>query len=622
MRRVVVDMQNALFADAISAALKNFDSDFCVYQSEKPEKTTTLCSYIQAEVLIMEVTSYMPWKLEERMKIRDVLKTENPDCKVVLMVDENTERQLADRVRHTKKDGPLERYGSILRAVIYIGLFTAWGVSIRRRIIQPQVKRYMTAISVFMVFWITVRTIRYLFIEAPDVLRYLWYLYYLPMLFIPFFAVFVALSLGKPESFHLPKWTKLLYIPTTVFLLLVLTNDFHQLVFDFPEDAPVWNNDYHYAGGYFLVLGWLLLCVLAALVTMFINCRIPSSRKVFVLPFVPIILALTYGIFYIFRVPWLTLIAGDMTVVFCLLIAAVLECCVRCGLIQTNTGYGELFDIGTIGAQIVDLDYHMQYASSNAMPISQDVMRAAENAGVNIDKNTLLKSCRINGGYVLWQEDITDMAALMEKLEENRKNIEESNCIEEENYKTKVRINALREKNRLYDQLQKQTVRQINLLDGLLNQYESENDPEISRSLLAKIGTIGAYIKRRGNLLFIEEKTEVTDMAELSACLEESFTSLKFMDVECAIAIPEGHRIAVQGAARVYDFFEAVIEAAIDNLGSVWLKGRVLEDYILFYMEVESETDLSGLAGDADSCACEDGVWRFTIRIGKAGETA
>ncbi len=28
MRRVDVDMQNALFADAIAAALRNFDSDF------------------------------------------------------------------------------------------------------------------------------------------------------------------------------------------------------------------------------------------------------------------------------------------------------------------------------------------------------------------------------------------------------------------------------------------------------------------------------------------------------------------------------------------------------------------------------------------------------------------
>lgn len=115
MRRVVVDMQNALFADAISTALKNFDSDFYVYQSEKPEKTTDLCSYAQANILIMEVTAYTPWKLEERMIIRDEVKVKNPNCKVVLVVDENTDQKLADRVRQTKKDGLIDNfiYGSV-----------------------------------------------------------------------------------------------------------------------------------------------------------------------------------------------------------------------------------------------------------------------------------------------------------------------------------------------------------------------------------------------------------------------------------------------------------------------------------------------------------------------------
>ena len=40
MRRVVVDMQNALFADAIATALRNFGSDFEVYQSESPVKSS------------------------------------------------------------------------------------------------------------------------------------------------------------------------------------------------------------------------------------------------------------------------------------------------------------------------------------------------------------------------------------------------------------------------------------------------------------------------------------------------------------------------------------------------------------------------------------------------------
>ena len=133
---------------------------------------------------------------------------------------------------------------------------------------------------------------------------------------------------------------------------------------------------------------------------------------------------------------------------------------------------------------------------------------------------------------------------------------------------------------------------------------------------------IGAYIKRRGNLIFIEEKAEVTDTAELSACLEESFAGLKFMNVECALNIPEGLRIPVTGAARIYDLFEAAMEAALEDLRSVWLKGRALESAVAFYLEVESKTDLSRLAGRADSCGCEDGVWRFTLRVGKAGEPA
>lgn len=115
MRRVVIDMQNVLFADAVAEALRRFDSDFDPVMSEYPDKTLLLCESVLANVLIMEVTAYTPWKLEERMKIRDELRKRNPDCKIVLVVDENTEKKLADRVRQAKKDGLVDNfiYGSI-----------------------------------------------------------------------------------------------------------------------------------------------------------------------------------------------------------------------------------------------------------------------------------------------------------------------------------------------------------------------------------------------------------------------------------------------------------------------------------------------------------------------------
>ena len=115
MRRVVVDMQNALFSDAIATALRNFDSYFEVYQSESPAKTTDMCVFTEANILIMEVTAYTSWKLEGRMKIRNEVKAQSPSCKIVLVVDENTEKKLADKVRQAKKDGLSDSfiYGSV-----------------------------------------------------------------------------------------------------------------------------------------------------------------------------------------------------------------------------------------------------------------------------------------------------------------------------------------------------------------------------------------------------------------------------------------------------------------------------------------------------------------------------
>lgn len=115
MRRVVVDMQNILFADAVAMALRNFDSDFDVCCSESPEKTLDMCKYTVAQILIMEVTGYTPRLIEERIKLRNELKKAVPDCKIVFVVDENTEKKLADRVRQAKKDGLIDNfiYGSV-----------------------------------------------------------------------------------------------------------------------------------------------------------------------------------------------------------------------------------------------------------------------------------------------------------------------------------------------------------------------------------------------------------------------------------------------------------------------------------------------------------------------------
>ncbi len=516
------------------------------------------------------------------------------------------------------KVSPRYLFWGILRTLIYIGLYIGWGISIHKRVVQKAAKNTLIFISGLMIFWFIVRSIKYFFAMDVNVERYLWYSYYLPMLFIPQAAVQTAVLLGQPEEYILPKWLKLLYVPTTLCFLLVLSNDFHQCVFSFAAGEVWTDKGYRYAWGYYTVLLWEVVCAVTAFALMVYKCRLSQRKKY--LPVIGIGISILYAIIYASGAEWMQVIGGDITAALCLMFVCIFESCIYCGLIQTNTGYEELFEVCTMGAQITDRNYCVRYTSANAMELSEAVMREAEKGDVVVDKKTLIQNRPIQGGHILWQEDIEYIIMLLERMEENRKTIEESNCLEQENYQTKAKINMLREKNRLYDKLQTQTAGQIGLLNELLSQYEAEEDLVKSRRLLAKISVIGTYIKRYGNLIFIGERAEISDVVELGACLEESFSSLKLMGIECALTAPAGERIYVQDAVRIYSFFESIVESCVDSIQFMWVKIRPCGEELIVCMEVESEANLSSFFDKTEKGECEDGVWKFTFPVKKAGE--
>lgn len=115
MQKIVVDMQNFLFADSIAAAFRNSDYDIDVVRAETPNDTVELCQMYKPFVLVMEVTGYTPWLLCDRLRLRDEVKSVCPDCKIALLVDSNTEKQAAKDIRDAKKNGIIDQffYGSM-----------------------------------------------------------------------------------------------------------------------------------------------------------------------------------------------------------------------------------------------------------------------------------------------------------------------------------------------------------------------------------------------------------------------------------------------------------------------------------------------------------------------------
>lgn len=519
------------------------------------------------------------------------------------------------------------RYGyyaevlSIVRALIYIGLLAAWGISVQTRIIQTQVRRYLLVIAGLMLLWLTLRTVKYNTYHMTAE-RFLWYGYYLPMLFIPVLAVLVALSLGKPENYRLPKWTHFLYLPSALLFLLVLTNDLHQLVFFFPTGV-LSTREYGYGIGYYVVLAWMVLCAAAALVIILAKCRIPQSRRYLWLPVVPFALALGYCAAYIKGVYWVWLLAGDLTVSMCLIITAIFESCIQCSLIQSNTHYAELFHASTIGALITDRDFSVACAAENARSVdSQTLMAAAESPVVTAD-GIRISEAPIRWGHVFWEDDISPMLAVLKELDATREELQSYGSILQAENAQKARRKKLEEQERLYRAMQEKAAAPAVRLSNLAKALQGVQDADAARFLLWKMTVIGAYLKRRSNLIFLADRDGMVPVSEVALCLNESMDNLRLHVRRCASRLDFEGELRLETAAALYDFFEAAIELAMDDLSGAAANVTRKEDACVLSLMLQCGTDLTSLRAAYPDAFVEneDGVWYCTLSVREGGNT-
>ena len=514
------------------------------------------------------------------------------------------------------------RMCGILRSFIYIGLFIAWGISVRNRIIQNQVRHYMTTVSILIVFWFLIRTINYNFIPddaMPAWERYLWYNYYLGMLFIPQLSVLIALSIGKPEDYHLPKKTELLYIPTVLLFLLVITNDLHQLVFTFTGSTNVpLSGDYKYSIGYYMIVAWMIVCVVMMLFVLYNKCRIPGSKRRILLPCIPIVVLLIYCILYNLKIDWLRYIAGDITAVICLLYVIAFELCIQCRFIQSNTHYRELFDASNVSAAITDEEYNVCLSSKMAKIVPLETMHQTESGPVMLKDGTRLCSAPISGGYIFWQEDVSKLLAVLEELNNTQEELKDYGALLEEENKQKQRQRELEEQKRLFDAMQKSVLPAMEQLNVIIEQLGNTDDIESAKKLHGKVTVTGAYIKRRSNLVFLADQTGTVDARELLLCLNESISNLHLLGISGAVKLDVDGDMDGDTAGVLYDFFEAAIELSWDNLQGINVVVSKEQDMFHMTLMLRCEAHLSALADRFAGATAEkdEDVWYCSINVG------
>ena len=481
------------------------------------------------------------------------------------------------------------------RTSIYLGMYCAWVIYLNKHIVHKRMRQCLTAIGCLMVFWFFLRTIKYHVFQDPLSEHICWYLYYIPMLLIPTLGLNAALLLEEKENAKIKKKHVLLLIFAAVLIVGVFTNDLHQQVFRFYLKPPYSDNSYGY-GFLFLIIQICIIFCLSAMDVILVRRSKTSGKKRFWLPVIPGIVLLGWNIGNILHLPFLSTIAGDLTAICCLCIAAIFQSCILCGLIPTNSRYFELFQsTGNLDAEITDETFQRYYYTGNFPKLSKD-MRECVIAGASMQENgILIRHIPVKGGYLFWTEDISVLLDQYQDIQEQQEELTERNQLLQMTYQKEAARRKLEEQNRLLNMIQDQTYRQYELLSMYMKKIEQTDSREECDMLLSKIVVVGTYLKRRKNLVLTRYSSQGDSltMADLKQSLAESCENLKLCKIRAAYFVQDKEKMLhADDVLRCYDFFEWLIEQLFDVVNSIFFRVTQIEEKLQISVHVVCLADI------------------------------
>lgn len=449
---------------------------------------------------------------------------------------------------------------------------------------QKQVRFYLLLIAGLLVFWLFLNTTRYYFIiDQPNLLRFLWYCYYIPLLFIPLICFYTALSLGQHEDYRLSKVAYWLILPIVILLIGVLTNDFHQLVFYFPGEFS--SVDYRYGPLYWVVFTFMMGLSLAALIIILVKSRVPRSNKTIWLPHSALAVLFLYVVLYINKAPIVVRFAGNLTISISLLVISMIEVLLTSGLIRNNQNYHELFNLASVQALIVNLQGKIYHQAQSAPSFTLAQRQAAILGPLALPNNIQLSQAKIAGGYVLWVEDFSELRRLIDGLAALNQQLSQENALLQAELDLKARQTELLEREHLYQSFMREIGTKISQLNASLSLRAS--DVNLAKQI-KWCCLVGVYLKRRLNLVILSLEQPILASQELAFSLKETLDTLADLEINSFLHVHSNDELPAEVVFQAYDSFQALLEHFYWDLTAVLVNLAITPQKLVLKMQLSA----------------------------------
>lgn len=231
-----------------------------------------------------------------------------------------------------------------------------WGEALRARFLYRGARRAVRLLVAALLAWQSVRLLKYMLEPVPDagdgLINAFWYLYYIFRAALPVVLLWIAHVADRDAvARRMPPHLLALLLLNLVLAAAILTNDWHEQVFSFPQEREggEWEEKLEW-GAYAYWVIWFLE-VFAALAILWVKAGLQKIwRPQMVLPVALCGLFLAYSIFYNF----LPLVRIDVTFTTTGFFLLLLELCLQTGLMPSNDEHESFFREASPGLMLLD----------------------------------------------------------------------------------------------------------------------------------------------------------------------------------------------------------------------------------------------------------------------------
>ena len=465
-----------------------------------------------------------------------------------------------------------------------------WMKAAIHRSIHSNIKKAFYLVTFYITGWLILRLFKYQLSDYSLLSIICQYAFYFFLIGLPMVILYIAVIIDHPEEKpKLPKWFYCLGILYPILLLFVFTNKHHQLVYVF-EDRSSYNTIYNHGFIYFFIF---IYCGFLLFLSIFIlfkkSKKKPKQRGSLFLILIELAIFI-YGTAYTMGIP----IArnSDLSLVTCIFSLVFCESAIHTGLIPTNTHYKQLFTYSPLNMQLLDLDGNTVFASTNAAELKKEQrekLQSASNVCIPLNKNILLYSQSIQGGFVVWQEDIQGLNHFQQQTKNSVKKLHAANLLlykEKEIRQEKISAEI---KTQIFNNLETEIHDKTKELFHALKQLPNRNDKQAYTSYIA---LLLCHIKRRCNLFFIALENNDISADDFSLYLNELSEFSSYANINALVHTDFMEKLNLKIATLFYDFYFTVLAWSILEqnptlLGQVSYKNSTMKFHIMSSLDLK-----------------------------------